>query len=177
MISKNKRGLIILLLLSIVLIGSVVKNEFAKDGALIQKDDGTEQLVYETKLVALDKTETSLENHKNKVIVLNFWTTWCNYCKNEIPELNKFYNKQSGNVEFLAINMTADEKNIKSTEKFRKQYDVKFPIFLDESGFLQKSFKILAFPTTLIIDSSGIVRHRIQGEVTQEQLNQMISKL
>lgn len=180
MISKNKRSIIILLVLIITLIGIVVKNEFAKDktfNVLIKKEDGTQQLVYETKLIGLDKSETSLENYKNNVLVLNFWTSWCGNCINEIPELNKFYKKQPENVEFLAINMTADEKNAKSAVKFRKQYDIKFPIFLDETGFLQESFEILAFPTTLIIDSSGVVRHRIQGEVTQEQLNEMISKL
>lgn len=180
MVSKNKRSIIILLVLSITLIGAIVKNEFAKDktfNVLIKTEDGKEQLVYDTKLIGLDKSETSLENYKNKVLVLNFWTSWCNYCINEIPELNKFYKKQPENVEFLAINMTDDEKNAKSAEKFRKQYDVKFPIFLDETGLLKDSFEITAFPTTLIIDSSGIVRHRIQGEVTQDQLNEMISKL
>lgn len=180
MVSKNKRSIIILLVLIITLIGIVVKNEFAKDerfNVLFKKEDGTEQLVYETKLIGLDKSETSLENHKNKVIILNFWTSWCSYCINEVPELNNFYKKQPENVAFLAINMTDDEKNAKSAEKFKKQYDIKFPIFLDETGFLQESFKITSFPTTLIIDSSGVVRHRIQGEVTQVQLNEMISNL
>lgn len=179
MVSKNKRSIIILLVLIITLIGVVIKNEFAKDKtfALIKKEDGTQQLVYETKLIGLDKSETSLENYKGNVVVLNFWTSWCGYCINEVPELNKFYKKQPENVEFLAINMTADEKNAKSAVNFRKQYDIKFPIFLDETGFLQESFEILAYPTTLIIDSSGVVRHRIQGEVTKEQLNEMISKL
>ena len=73
--------------------------------------------------------------------------------------------------------MTAEEKNAQSAETFKEQYDVEFPIFLDETGFLQESFEIMAFPTTLIIDSSGVVRHRIQGEVTQDQLNEMIAKL
>ena len=180
MVYKNKISLIILLALVITLVGIVVKNAFTKDetfAALTKKEDGTELIAYETKLVGLDKSETTLENYKDKVLVLNFWTSWCTYCINEVPELNNFYKKQPENIEFLAINMTADEKNAKSAENFRKQYDIKFPIFLDETGFLQESFEIIAFPTTLIIDSSGVVRHRIQGEVTQDQLNEMISKL
>ena len=166
--------------LVITIIGVVAKNAFTKDetlAALTKKEDGTEQLVYETKLVSLDQSETTLENYKDNVLVLNFWTSWCTYCIHEVPELNNFYNKQSENVAFLTINMTDDEKNAQSAEKFKEQYDVEFPIFLDETGFLQESFEIVAFPTTLIIDSSGVVRHRIQGEVTQDQLDEMIEKL
>ena len=180
MISKNKISSIILFAIVITLVGIVVKNVYTKDetfAAMTKKEDGTELIVYETKLVGLDKSVKTLENFKDNVLVLNFWTSWCTYCINEVPELNSFYKKQPKNVEFLTINMTADEKNAKSAEKFKKQYDIKFPIFLDETGFLQESFEIIAFPTTLIIDSSGVVRHRIQGEVTQDQLNEMISKL
>lgn len=179
-IAKNKISSLILLALVITVIAVVAKNAFTEDetfAALTKKEDGTEQLVYETKLVGLDQSETTLENYKDNVLVLNFWASWCTYCIHEVPELNNFYNKQPKNVEFLTINMTADEKNAQSAETFKEQYNVEFPIFLDETGFLQESFEIIAFPTTLIIDSSGVVRHRIQGEVTQDQLNEMIAKL
>ena len=179
-IAKNKISSLILFTLIITIIAVVAKNAFTKDetfAALTKKEDGTELIAYETKLVSLDQSETTLENYKDNVLVLNFWTSWCTYCIHEVPELNNFYNKQPEDVAFLTINMTADEKNAQSAEKFKEQYDIEFPIFLDETGFLQESFEIIAFPTTLIIDSSGVVRHRIQGEVTQEQLDEMIAKL
>ncbi|KOS67850.1 hypothetical protein AEA09_04290 [Lysinibacillus contaminans] len=178
--AKKRIGLIISLVLIVTLIGIVVKNEFANDqtfNALIKTEDGTEQIAYETKLVRLDKSETIMEDYKGKILVLNFWTSWCGYCINEVPELNKFYKKLPKNVEFLAINMTSDEKSAKSAEKFRKQYNIKFPIFLDEKGLIQKSFGIISYPTTLIIDSDGVVQYRIQGEVNRDQLNDLVSQL
>lgn len=180
MVFKKKIGFIITLVLIITLIGIAVKNEFAKDGkfnVLIKKEDGTEQIVYETILVGLDKSETTLENYKDKILILNFWASWCGPCQNEAPDLNKFYEGKSENIEFVAINMTSKEKGVESVKKFRDQYNIKFPIFLDEKGSLQKSFEIINYPTTLIIDSYGVVRHRIKGEINYEQLNEMVSKL
>lgn len=177
---KKKISLITSLVLVVTLIGIVVKNEFANDetfNALIKSEDGTEQLAYETTLVSLDKSEISMEDYKDKILVLNFWASWCGPCINEAPELNKFYKKKPENVEFLTINMTSDEKSAKSAEKFRKQYNTEFPIFLDEKGLLQKSFEIMAYPTTIIIDADGDVQYRIQGEVNRDQLNELVSQL
>ena len=180
MAAKKKIGLIISLVLIVTLIGIVVKNEFADDEtitALIKKEDGTEQIVYETKLVGLDHSETTLEDYKDKILVLNFWASWCGPCINEAPDLNEFYKKKLKNVEFLAINMTSKEKGIESVEKFADQYHIKFPIFLDEQGLLLKSFEIMGYPTTIIIDADGVVQYRIQGEVNQDQLNELVSQL
>lgn len=178
--AKKRIGLIISLVLIVTLLGIVVKNEFANDktfNALIKKEDGTEQIAYETKLVSLDESETSMEDYKGKILVLNFWVSWCGPCIDEMPELNKFYKKQPKNVEFLAINMTSDEKSANTVEKFRRQYNIKFPIFIDEKGLLQKSFEIISYPTTIIVDSDGVVRYRIQGAVNRDELNEMTSKL
>ena len=73
--------------------------------------------------------------------------------------------------------MTSDEKSANTVEKFRRQYNIKFPIFIDEKGLLQKSFEIISYPTTIIVDSDGVVRYRIQGAVNRDELNEMTSKL
>ncbi|MFJ7737783.1 TlpA family protein disulfide reductase [Lysinibacillus sp. NPDC097287] len=180
MTAKKKMGLIISLVLIVTLIGIVVKNEFANDqtfNALIKKEDGTEQIAYETKLVRFDKSETTLEDYKGKILVLNFWASWCGPCINEAPDLNEFYKKKPKNVEFLAINMTSKEKGVESVEKFADQYNIKFPIFLDEKGLLLKSFEIMGYPTTIIIDTDGVVQYRVQGEVNQDELNELVSQL
>ncbi|MFJ7950141.1 TlpA family protein disulfide reductase [Lysinibacillus sp. NPDC096418] len=177
---NKKISLIISLVLIITLIGIVVKNGFTNNqtiNALIKNEDGTERIAYETKLIGLDHSETTLKDYKGKILVLNFWASWCGPCIDEAPDLNKFYKKKPKNVEFLTVNMTSKEKGVESVEKFADQYNIKFPIFLDKKGTLQKSFEIIGYPTTLIIDSDGIVQYRIQGEINREQLNTLVSKL
>ena len=71
--AEKKIGLIISLVLIVTLLGIVVKNEFANDktfNALIKKEDGTEQIAYETKLVSLDESETSMEDYKGLGIMV-----------------------------------------------------------------------------------------------------------
>ncbi|MGE7688072.1 TlpA family protein disulfide reductase [Lysinibacillus sp. NPDC097214] len=176
---KKRLGLYFSALLIILLAGIVVKNVFLKEAAvnpIVENDDGTKQLVFDAKLTRLDESTTTFKEYNGKVLIVNFWASWCGPCQEEASELRDFYNNKSENVELLAINATSHDSSEKAME-FQETYNLNFPIFLDLDGTLQKSFAIVAYPTTLIFDSKGILKYKIKGGINQKDLNDYIDKL
>ncbi len=102
-----------------------------------------------------------LSELKGKVVMLNFWATWCGPCAEEIPHLNKLHESlDSYDFELLGINL--DEDQAKALHLARK-LDVNFPVLFDDEKNVSKSFSIDAMPTTIIIDRSGKIRHVNRG--------------
>ncbi|MGE7674002.1 TlpA family protein disulfide reductase [Lysinibacillus sp. NPDC094403] len=176
---KKRLGLYISALLIVLLIGIVFKNVFIKEttiNPIVEKEDGTKQLVFDAKLTRLDESSTTLEKYNGKVLIVNFWASWCGPCQEEASDLRDFYNNKSENVELLAINATSKDSS-ENAMKFQETYNLNFPIFLDLDGKLQKSFGIWAYPTTFIFDSKGILKYSIEGQVNQKELNKYIDTL
>ena len=107
---------------------------------------------------------------------MNFWASWCGPCQQEAPELEAFYQQKSKDVELLAINATAYD-SYKKAAAFKDTYALSFPIFLDEEGVLQKTFEVVNYPSTFIFDKEGKLQHSVKGELTQQQLIQLIDDL
>ncbi|MFF2175147.1 TlpA family protein disulfide reductase [Lysinibacillus sp. NPDC058147] len=176
---KKRLGLYISALLVILLIGIVLKNIFIKEATvnpIVENEDGTKQLVFDAKLTRLDESSTTFKEYNGKVLIVNFWASWCGPCQEEAPELRDFYTTKSEHVELLAINATSKDSSENAT-KFQKSYNLNFPIFLDLDGTYQKSFEIMAYPTTFIFDSKGILKYMIKGSINQKELNKYIENL
>ena len=102
-----------------------------------------------------------LSEYKGRVIMLNFWATWCGPCAEEIPYLNEIHDSLDPyDFELLGINL--DEDKSKAIHLANK-LDINFPILFDDEKYVSKSFSIDAMPTTIIIDRSGKVRHINRG--------------
>ncbi|MFJ7666065.1 TlpA disulfide reductase family protein [Lysinibacillus sp. NPDC097195] len=177
---RKKFYLGIALFIVVALIALTVKNEFFKEEIppelLINKLNGIAEVNFETPLTLLDKSTTTLEEYQGKILIINFWASWCGPCQEEAPDLKTFYEQKPKNVELLAINATSYDSR-ENAMKFQQLYDLNFPIFLDTDRSLGKSSEVIAFPTTLIIDQKGILRHTIEGQLTQQDLQQLISEL
>ncbi|MFJ6208180.1 TlpA family protein disulfide reductase [Lysinibacillus sp. NPDC092081] len=176
---KKRFGLYFSALLVVLLIGIVLKNVFIKEATInpiVENEDGTKQLVFDAKLTRLDESTTTFKEYNGKVLIVNFWASWCGPCQEEAPELRDYYNNKSENVELLAINATSKDSS-ENAMKFQESYNLNFPIFLDLDGALQKSFEIWAYPTTFIFDSKGILKYTIKGSINQKELNKYIEKL
>ena len=102
-----------------------------------------------------------LSELKGRIIMLNFWATWCGPCTEEIPYLNKIHDSLNPyDFELLGINLDVDQsKAIHLANKL----NVNFPILFDVEKDVSKSFSIDAMPTTIIIDRSGDIRHINRG--------------
>ncbi len=95
------------------------------------------------------------DNVGKKIIILNFFATWCGPCKEEMPEINRFYENHKGEP-FILIGIDADEK-LDKVKDFIKDFHVKFPVGIDRDNKIQKIFTVTGFPTTVFIGADGIV--------------------
>lgn len=124
-------------------------------------------------LSSLDGKEVQLGN-LNKPYVLNFWATWCPPCRDEIPELDQFARKYSGNIQFYAINLQESDVKVAA---FFKQNGYNIPVLLDKNGTVAQTFRVTSIPTTIVVDSQGIIRYRKTGGVTLGELEGSIKGL
>ena len=109
--------------------------------------------------------ELNLKNYHGKLIIINFWATWCAPCKKEMPSLDRLYqNNNFKNLEILAINV--EESNIQKVKNFFVDLDIKkLKIFFDYNLNLVNAFKLRGVPTTILINKKGEEFARIIGEV------------
>ncbi len=102
-----------------------------------------------------------LADYRGKVVLLNFWATWCPPCRAEMPSLERAWQKLGGKeVVVLAVNVGEDEDAIFA---FQGDYPVSFPIPMDESGSVVKDFRVTGLPTTYLVTPDGRVTHRAMG--------------
>ena len=102
-----------------------------------------------------------LSELKGRIVMLNFWATWCGPCAEEIPHLNELHESLDPyDFELLGINLDEDQsKAIHLANKL----EVNFPVLFDTEKDVSKSFDIKAMPTTIIIDRAGKIRHVNRG--------------
>ena len=111
----------------------------------------------------------SLEEYRGKLVIINFWATWCAPCKKEMPSLDRLYQSSDfKNLEVLAVNM--EEPNKEKTKKFFENLKIqKLEIFFDYDLDFVKEFKLRGVPTTVLINKQGKEFARIIGEVDFEE--------
>ena len=109
--------------------------------------------------------EINLKNYHGKLVIINFWTTWCAPCKKEMPSLDNFYQDNNfENLQIFAVNM--EQPNTLKTKKFYADLNIqKLEIFFDRHLNFVKEFKLRGVPTTVLINKKGEEFARIIGEV------------
>jgi len=109
--------------------------------------------------------EINLKNYHGKLIIVNFWATWCAPCKKEMPSLDGLYkNKDFKNLKIFAVNM--EQPNQKKTKIFFSKLNIeKLEIFFDSNLNFVKAFKLRGVPTTILINKNGEEFARIIGEI------------
>jgi len=118
-----------------------------------------------------------LSDYRGKVVVLNFWATWCPPCRYEMPSMERAHKKVQGeNIVLLAVNVGESEDKV---FEFTGQYPVSFQLLLDTDGTVIRKYPVIGLPTTFVIDPRGVVTHRAIGgrEWDDEQLLGQLRKL
>jgi thiol-disulfide isomerase/thioredoxin len=128
------------------------------------------------KTVLLNGKPVSLDQLKGKVVMVNFWATWCPTCRAEMPQWQKFYDayKDKG-FELIALSIDEDEKELRSVAKER---GFTFPVAWRYDDKTDDNFgDIIGTPTLYIVDKTGKVAWMKRGRVTYAQLQEIVDPL
>lgn len=149
------------------------------------KDNGTESEKTETsedpgakRQEAVDVTfydsegkAVKLSDYYGKPVVMNFWATWCGYCKKEMPDFQEVYEEYKDKVEFLFINSTDGSRETREkAETYLKEQGYTIPAFYDEDLDAVYTYSVNSLPTTMLLDKQGRVAAYAPGLVEKEAL-------
>lgn len=103
-----------------------------------------------------------LDDHAGKVIVVNFWATWCAPCVKEMPSFETLYRRfRSKGLTLLAVSL--DKDGTAKVQDFVDQHKLSFPILMDTDGVAEKLYPSFTIPFTFVIDKQGRVAARVDG--------------
>ena len=128
-------------------------------------------------LETFDGQTVSLSDYKGKVVVLNFFATWCPPCKAEMPHLQAFHEQAPDDVVLLGVNLTKRDDGLQVLEQFLHDYEVTYPILLDKQDEVGDLYEVLSIPTTYILDQQGHLVERIVGPVDAAGLESIIETI
>jgi peroxiredoxin len=114
-------------------------------------------------LHSLGGTNLRLQEQRGRVVMVNFWATWCAPCRQEMPQLNKLYDKYRASG-FVLLGVNIDDDAGRAAEVATK-LGLKFPVLLDTDKAVSRSYELSSMPTTVLIDRDGRVRYLHRGYV------------
>lgn len=123
-------------------------------------------------LNTLEGNKVNLEDFRGKVVLLNFWASWCPPCKAEMPAFEALHQAYLGqDFVILAVNTTFQD-DLAAAQQFVDDNHLTFPILLDQDGKTSNSYQVLAMPSSYFIDREGFIRKVIIGGPMSEALIQ-----
>lgn len=125
------------------------------------------------KIKEYNGSEKMLTSYKFKVLLINFWASWCEPCKEEIPFLNNIYN-QYKDKGVMVLGITEDDA--KSIKEFIKKIPINYPIIMDD-GSISDAFKVIGYPMTYFYDYEGKLLTQTFGLQRQYYFESKIKEL
>ena len=112
-------------------------------------------------LRTLNGPNTRLQEQRGRVVMINFWATWCGPCRQEMPHLNRLYDKyRSAGFVLLGVNVDDDARNAADVAL---KLGIKFPVLLDTDKAVSHLYDLSTMPSTVLIDRDGRVRYIHKG--------------
>lgn len=125
----------------------------------------------------LDGRSQSLADYRGKVVLINFWATWCEPCREEMPSINRLRASLAGQpFAVLAVNLGESEARIR---RFLTQVPLDFPVLLDSDSAAAKAWRARVLPVSFLVGADGRVRYFMVGEYdwTQPAARQAVLSL
>lgn len=128
---------------------------------LAQADEPDQgQMAPDFTITQMDGTQFTLSDFRGKQSVyVVFWNTWCSYCMKKIPKLKEVQQNLADEIRIIAIN-TTNEDSIEASEKFKKRFDINYPLAFDHGKKVTDAYGVWGTPTEFIIDINGMVQYR-----------------
>ena len=122
----------------------------------------------EFRLVDLEGKSQSLSQYRGKIVLVNFWATWCKPCTTEMPAMQAVYDKlRDKGFVVLAINELEDDAKV---IEHIKQHGHTFPVLMDRDNKVANQFGVFGLPVSVFIDEKGVVQEYIKGGLLTEQV-------
>lgn len=123
----------------------------------------------------LNGQSIDLQSLRGKVVLVNYWATWCPYCRHEMPAMEKFYADYKGRgFEILAISIDDDPAKV---VEFMREEGYHFPVAMSHPALDSVIGKVTTVPTSFLIDKQGRVRKKISGQVHYARLEELVEPL
>nr|WP_221452409.1 redoxin domain-containing protein [Bacillus benzoevorans] len=121
----------------------------------------------------LSGEKVKLSDYRGKKVILNFWATWCPPCKEEMPAMEKFYQKAGDDVEILAVNIDPQY----NVQEFIDKMGITFPILLDKNDKVNSAYLIMTIPTTYFINEDGLITNKYLTSMTEDIMKEYIDAM
>jgi cytochrome c biogenesis protein CcmG, thiol:disulfide interchange protein DsbE len=125
------------------------------------------QTAPEFSLASLTGSAVSLNTYRGHPVVVNFWATWCEPCKQEMPALQA---EAASNQDLVVLGVDSIEPAVK-VKPFVDQLGINFPILLDQDGSVVGEYEVIGMPTSFFIDRSGVLRSVYRGALAADTLH------
>jgi len=132
-------------------------------------------------LIDSNQNTLKLSELKGSVVFINFWSTWCDPCIEELPSIETLFRHFSNNPRFQVITVIFKDDGQKAL-RYMKENGYTFPVYFNPDGSAAKKFRITGVPETFIIDKQGVLRDKIIGPeqwdspVMLETLNNLLNE-
>ncbi len=152
----RKRFYFVLVSLAVAALFSCSKTEH---GVSVKDTDAAPSFVLST----VKSDRVSLDNYKGKVVMLQFFATWCPPCRMEAPEVESVYEKyRDKGFVVLAVSIDEGPTAASAVSKFAKEFNITYPVLLDD-GKVSRQYQLISIPTSFIIDKQGKLRNKHIG--------------
>ena len=166
------------LIICLILVTACQKKVVSNEAVVINSTEEVIEVSEGEKMTSFEIETNSGERYDiskaKKPILLNFWATWCGFCKQEMPDLQNLYEEYKDKVDFLMIN-SGESKEI--ADSFISKEGYSFPIGYDEQGLIANRFNFVGFPTTIIIDKNKNISNYIIGARSKSQFKEYIEEV
>jgi peroxiredoxin len=132
--------------------------------------------VDEFRLTDLDGKAHSLSQYRGKIVLVNFWATWCKPCTTEMPAMQASFDKlRDKGFVVLAINELEDDAKVRD---HIKQYGHTFPVLMDRDNKVANQFGVFGLPVSVFIDEKGVVQEYLKGGLlTEDKIFQTVQRI
>jgi len=137
--------------------------------------DPTGHIAADFKLKAVDGKEYSLQDLRGKIVLLDFWATWCSPCRRELPMMEKLH-REFNTSGLVVLGMDAGE-NAETVAKFLQTTKLSYPVLLGVDGELAHTYDVNAFPTVILIDRQGQIALFRVGAGSEAALREQLAQL
>lgn len=124
-------------------------------------------------LTNLEGEDISLSDFRGKIVLINFWATWCTWCDVEMPDLQKLDN-ENDDLLVLAVNVNEDKDTVK---KYMEDGEYSFAVALDLEGKIAETYLVNGLPNSYFVDEEGILIGAVPGMMTYEQMVEVLGNI